>query len=392
MAPLVWSQAVITEVYGLQALLAALLLYFYAGPAQDSPSPRFALKRLDCWRGLTLGLALSNHVTAILLLPVALVFGSIHHQPQPEGIPDNRYAWLKNLTLDRGALLRQLGMLGAGLSLYLVIPLRALANPPVNWGNAITPARFWWLVSGQLYQSYYLEFSPVELWGRVQALASLLFHQWGVIGFILALMGLVYFFLPSRLFIFTVWQVIVYSGFAMLYGSVDSYVYLLPVCISFSIWIGIGLSRMTSSAILHQHRLGLVVSSLFIIYLFGLAVSHWPEVDASHDLRAEAFGRQILEAAPPHAILFAKGDRAVFTIWYFHFALHQRPDLTVIAADLLHFDWYQENLHSIYPSLVIPGPFPFPETIVIANPSRAVCYVEYTDDAEFQCPKPLASP
>ena len=39
------------------------------------------------------------------------------------------------------------------------------------------------------------------------------------------------------------------------------------------------------------------------------------------------------------AILFASGDRAGFTTWYFHFTLHQRPDLTVIATDLLHFDW-----------------------------------------------------
>lgn len=140
--------------------------------------------------------------------------------------------------------MRQLGMFVAGVSIYLVIPLRALTNPPVNWGNAITQVRFWWLVSGQLYQSYDLQFSPVELWGRVQAWASLLLQQWGLIGFILALIGLVYFFPPSRLLVFTLWQVIVYSGFAILYGSFDSYFYLLPVCISFSIWIGIGLSGL----------------------------------------------------------------------------------------------------------------------------------------------------
>ena len=388
LAPLVWSQAVITEVYGLQVLLVALLLYLYAGPAQNSAATRsacFAWKRLDYWRGLTLGLAMGNHVTTVLLVPVAVVLGSIHRQAQPDGIPDTGYSWLKGLKLDRGAFLRQLGMFGAGLSIYLLIPLRALADPPVNWGNAITLARFWWLVSGQLYQSYYMQFSLVEFWVRVQAWASLLLQQWGLLGLILALIGLVYFFSPSRLFVFTIWQVIIYSGFAIIYGSFDSYVYLLPVCISFSIWIGLGLAGMMTSEVLRSPGPGLAISLLFLIYLFGSAAYHWPQVNASHDMRAENFGRQILESAPSNAIIFAEGDQAVFTTWYFHYALHERPDLVVIATDLLHFDWYQENLHSNYPSLVVPGPFPWPETIIIANTSRSVCYVQYADHAEIHC-------
>jgi hypothetical protein len=316
---------------------------------------------------------------------VAFVLGSITRQAQTDGIPDTGYSWLKSLKLDRGAFLRQLGMFGAGLSIYLLTPLRALADPPVNWGNAITPARFWWLVSGQLYQSYYLQFSLVEFWVRVQAWASLLLQQWGLLGIILALIGLVFFFSPSRLFVFTIWQVIIYSGFAIIYGSFDSYVYLLPVCISFSIWIGLGLAGMMTSKVLRSPGPGLAISLLFLIYLFGFAAYHWPQVDASHDMRAENFGRQILESAPSNAIIFAEGDQAVFTTWYFHYALHERPDLVVIATDLLHFDWYQENLRSNYPSLVVPGPFSWPETIVIANTSRAVCSVQYADQAEIHC-------
>jgi hypothetical protein len=147
-----------------------------------------------------------------------------------------------------------------------------------------------------------------------------------------------------------------------------------------------------ASAVLWQHRFGLAVSFVFLFYLLGLAVSHWPEIDASHDMRAEDFGRQILESAPWNALVFAEGDQAVFTTWYFHFALHERPDLVVIATDLLHFDWYQENLRFTYPSLVVPGPFPWPETIAIANASRAACYIQYADHAEIHCLKPLTSP
>jgi hypothetical protein len=81
----------------------------------------------------------------------------------------------------------------------------------------------------------------------------------------------------------------------------------------------------------------------------------------------------------------------VFALWYFHFALEERPDLVVVASDLLHFDWYLESLRARYPSLVLPGPLPFPETLATANPARAVCYVAYTDRTEIDCTR-AASP
>jgi len=108
-------------------------------------------------------------------------------------------------------------------------------------------------------------------------------------------------------------------------------------------------------------------------------------VDASRDFRAEQFGGDVLNQAPAHAIVFAKGDRAVFTLWYFHFALQNRPDLAIVAMDLLHFDWYQQTLRSHYPDLNLPGPFPFAETVVAVNPGRPVCYVEYLQLPQIQC-------
>jgi len=129
-----------------------------------------------------------------------------------------------------------------------------------------------------------------------------------------------------------------------------------------------------------------------IIYFAVRSLVNVGQVDASHDLRAESFGREVLATVPQDAIIFAKGDQAVFTLWYFHFALHERPDLFMVAADLLHFEWYQENLHLTYPTLIVPGPFPWSETIVSANPLRAICYVQYAELAMIECVKPLVDP
>jgi hypothetical protein len=385
LAPLVWSQAVITEVYALQAFLTALILYLYTRPVRPAEDSQ---KKGDTWRGLVLGLAVGNHATTLLLVPAALTLGSIQDRGGPEAGTKGKLRWLADLQFDRSAFLRQLAAFGAGLFIYLVIPLRALGDPPVNWGHAVTPSRFWWLVSGQLYQSYYLQFDLSGFWGRAQAWAQLLIDQFGLPGLVLGLIGLVVFATPSKLYAFTGWIAVISLTFAVFYRSNDSFVYLIPMLMSFAIWAGLGLEGLVRPLALQRPILGLGLGLVLIAYFVGRSVAYWRAVDASDDQRAETFGGEVLSAAPQNAIVFAEGDEAVFSLWYFQFALGERPDLIVLAEDLLHFDWYQQNLRATYPSLVLPGPFPWPEAIISVNPSRAVCYARYSTRTEMNCSIP----
>ncbi len=369
--------------YALQALLILLIFSLYT---QNAPTDMAAMKRLDRWRGLLLGLAMGNHITTIFLVPLALFMGSIHRRVDEQG---SARRWFENIRLDGPALRRQLAWFGIGLSVYLTLPLRALAQSPVNWGHPVTLERFWWLVSGQLYQSYYLQFSLDSLWEQLRAWAALLLGQFGLPGLILGTLGLVVFGKVSRLHILTTWTALVFSLFAVIYRSADSYVYLIPLVISFAIWIGLGISDLIRGISLRNSKLGLILGLLLIGYFVGRAAINFEGVDASDDTRAEKFGWQVLSTAPENALVFAEGDQAIFTLWYFHFALGERPDLVVIATDLLHFDWYRETLQSTYPLLALPGPFAWPAMIEAANPARPVCSVEYTDAAEIDC---VASP
>ncbi len=388
LAPLIWSQAVITEVYALQTLLLLLVIYLYSIPLSFFIDKQ---KQLDVLRGLLLGLAMSNHVTALLLLPMALVLGSVRSRTDISEALPVRHTWFQNLKFDSPSLGRQLLGIVIGLSPYLILPLRALAHPPVNWGNPITLKNFWWLVSGQLYQSYYLQFNLPEIWRQLQAGTALFVEQFGVPGIILGLIGLIVFGRRSRLYLFTIWIAIGYAAFAFLYRSADSYVYLIPAFLCFAIWMG-----KSMAGLVHQFsgRAFLIIGFGFlgISYFAGRSLAFVNMVDASQDLRAESFGRETLSVAPENAILFVKGDQAVFALWYFHFALKERPDLIVIAEDLLHYDWYQETLQKTYPPLVVPGPFPWPETIARANALHTVCYAQYSDQAEMDCSKPFLAP
>jgi hypothetical protein len=162
--------------------------------------------------------------------------------------------------------------------------------------------------------------------------------------------------------------------------------YLIPAFLCFAIWIGLGVGGLMHISVQRFRKIGVAGCMVLILYLFILAGNHWHQVDASQDLRAGQFGEEVLARAPENAIVFAKGDKAIFTMWYFQYALGNRLDLAVVVPDLLSFDWYQETLHSSYPDLELPGPFPFAGTVAALNPGRPVCYIEYTNQAQIDCP------
>lgn len=376
LAPLVWSQALITEVYALHSLFVGLILFL----SVENPSKHFTQKCKDCTLGLTFGIAMGNHITTILLLPVVL-FSTFHRKPY---LAEGKH-WINSWHLDGRSLLRRIVWGGVGLLVYIALPLRALSNPPVNWGNPVTMDGFTWLVSGKLYQGLLLDLSVASILERVQTAAALLLEQYGIIGLGAGLTGLIVLFKPTRLNFGMLWIVAASSAFAIGYATRDAFMYLIPAFLCFAIWIGMGSGGLMHSASKRLPILGPLVSLILILTLLIQAWNSWPNVDASHDLRAESFGKSVLSIAPARAIVFAQGDEAIFTLWYFQYAQKNRPDLVIIASDLLGFSWYLQTLRSTYPDLNLPSPFPFEETVVVANPGRPICHVQYIRVAEINC-------
>ena len=114
----------------------------------------------------------------------------------------------------------------------------------------------------------------------------------------------------------------------------------------------------------------------------------WPVVDASHDLSAEAFGSALMQQAPPNSLIFTHADKDTFAAWYFHTALGQRADVTVIVEPLLVFDWYRINLSASEPRLVVPArPAPSWRQAILAANARPVCDAQYAaDQPALNCP------
>jgi hypothetical protein len=131
LCPALWAQAVVAEVYTLNALFVGLLLLWLARLNSPEAAPQAAAHPF--WP-LAAGLALGNHITVALPIGAALAL----------------LLWLSQGRRWR-VLAWQCAWIGAGLLVYLYVPLRAAAQPPINWSGASTLAGFWWLISGQPY-------------------------------------------------------------------------------------------------------------------------------------------------------------------------------------------------------------------------------------------------
>lgn len=385
LAPLVWSQAVITEVYALNALFVALLLFLTESPT----TPRFTKRGKYSLLGLIFGLALGNHITIGFLFPV--LFLDVFHRTSA-GIKEKANA--TKLKLDWGSFLWMCLWVGIGSLVYASLPLRSLGKPPINWGNPVTPANFVWLVTGKLYQAQLLANPLSMILDRIRSVAGIFLSNFGLIGLTIGLVGLVVSFRPSRLYFKLLWITLAFGAFSVLYSTSDSFVYLIPALLCFSIWLGIGVSRILQ-AIFHRWKaIPTLTGIVILLILFIQAGLHLKAVDASKDIRAEAFAKDVLASAPADAMVFARGDQAIFSLWYYQYALHSRPDLAIMASDLLQFDWYLQTLRNTYPTMDLSEPFPFPETVIVMNPGRWVCYVEYVQLPVITClpPRSLARP
>jgi Protein O-mannosyl-transferase TMEM260-like len=329
---LLWSQAVIAEVYAMLALFAALLLWLVLS-----------------WRQVGGDIRLGNHLTLIFAAPAMLVL-----------LWPERRRWLRAKVLIPAA-----GLFLAGLCVYVYLPLAASRHPAVNWGDPQTWDRFWWVVSGGPYQSYTFSLGLSQIPGRIAAWIGLLGDQFGWWGLILVVAGIWGRWQDaggkqrrsSRLLLvaFVAWGLPA-GLYALSYATTDSHVYLLPLLVPLALAWGKGADYLLHLA----QRMGSLwrraaLAILLLLPLGSLAL-HWQAADLSHDRTAHTYIQQVLDGAAPGALIVAQGDRPTFALWYGLYADHQRPDLAVVCGPMLVYPWYRDQIRRLYPRLVVPEP------------------------------------
>ena len=377
-----WSQAVITEVYALNALLFCATLYLalrgLAHPAGSCDSADHGL-----WRALLAalavlyGLSLGNHLTMLFSAPLLLDVCVVVWQRRVLSVP--RWAGL-------------LGLFLLGLSVYAYLPLRAGKQSLLNWGDPRTLSGLWWVIGGGIYRQFVLSLPPTLWVQRILAWIGLLRQQFGLGGAALGLLGAWWQSRHSvRTFTLLFGTAVLYSVYAIGYNTTDSYVYLLPVYCIYALWIAQGVQRALMAVARLQPAWRRPLWALACMALLALPLNalreNLPAVDLHADHTAYDYGTQALSQVPDRCMVISASDVHTFTLWYFSRVVMPRHQVAVIDRDLLGYVWYVAGLRRAYPWLQWPdaplGSLDALDRLVQANQSTVPVF--WADvDAESQ--------
>ncbi|HDS29753.1 MAG TPA: DUF2723 domain-containing protein, partial [Firmicutes bacterium] len=358
-SPIFWSQAVVAEVYTLNTFLTALSLYFLC---------RWVEKRRDGWlylAAVTMGLATTNHQLSLLLLPTTIYM-----------------LWLfsKGLKRPKNFWFKLAGLYLLGTLVYLYLPIRAAADPPLNWGNPDNLERFItavfnpagsqvsqgsrWLHFFHALYLWTVQFSPVIMLDgmKIPILIIWFFGIWGIYkglstGWRMARVFVVFMLLN----LFTILWVSRPKGQELMIVGV----YYLPVFLVFAVFMATGIREWLQHIQNLFKESGKTFLSVLLVLIIIILVlipeyqyfQNRRDADRSNDYYARDYGTMLLDSCPPDTILIMNWDD-IFTIWYLQKVEEHRTDVIPVIADFpvgsgefFWGSWYFDELEQTYPEI-----------------------------------------
>ena len=327
-----WSQAVIAEVYSLNALfigmtVLALLLW------RERRRDRYLLLS-----AFLVGLSLTDHLTSGLLLPAGVLFVAL---------VDRRKL------LDTRLMLGSVGVFLLGLLPYLYLPVRSAMNPPFLANNPTNFERFWYVISGGNLTGTFFAFGPAELPERLAFYGGHLFDNlhWGIL--VAAVMGFAALVIWDRPaagllgFLFMGW-----AFYSIENDIPDIEVYFIPtyLVLALAASVGFGLLISETEDLLSRFppipgRLARVVLSIALVVLALAGVTDaYARNDRSGDYRGSQVIADVAEnAAPNSTVLHHRSE-----LWYMVLVEKRRRDLTLV-------DPFWHNREVAYADIVWPA-------------------------------------
>jgi len=286
-----WGQAVLAEVYTLNAfLIGAVLLVLLAW----HQTRRLGLLFLGI--GLY-ALSFGNHMTVVTLLPAVLYIILV---------TDHR------VLLDPKKVAAMAGLALLGASQYLYVVIRAHQQPllnelgPFSWRGWVH-----WMVRNR-FPGQFFGYTLGDQVDRMRIYLELLekqFFRWGyILGWIGAWERLK---ADLKSFAFLALAALGLYGFGMNYGGITFKIYLIPSYLIFAVFLGCGLSagRRWLAGLLHGRspwlatplNAGLAIAIL-VMPLYPLW-QNWTEVDESDNTYYQDMARSFVDQAGPGFVL-----------------------------------------------------------------------------------------
>ncbi|HNT34715.1 MAG TPA: DUF2723 domain-containing protein, partial [bacterium] len=314
---LYWSQAIIAEVYSLSALLIALLILV---SFRNWHVPQ---RSYEIAFGLLAGLCLTHHAQSVfVIMPLGLLM-----------------IW--RMGFSTGYMRRWLAMGVCAivpLGLYLYLPLRSRANPPIDWGNPETLANFLWMISGGQFKMFLWKgltgsSSLLAYWSRMTTFyATQFWSQWHLLSLLIPF-GIRRLWKHDRAPCFALvvaWVALVFH--ALNYQVGDLEVYFLPTYLIAVVFMAHGLfdilewlgQRASPS---YTKALNAAVLCIPLAFL----TANLPYVSLSGFRAAEDYGVSVFEQVQAPAVIITHSDNDIYPLWYQKYVCGLGQDVAVVG-------------------------------------------------------------
>ena len=327
-----WFQSTSVEVYSLHLVLIISTLFLFVKAFRNDDAKFWYLF------AYFFGISLSNHMTSILIIPAAV------------------YLYFKKNSFNKNSFLfgARLALITAisAMIVYLYLPIRAMQEPILNWGNPIDFERFWRHFTGAQYQVWIfssLEASKKQLSYFIQNLTNEFFY----IIYLPIIFGIFSLIKISKTVLFftllLTFSTILYS---INYDIVDIDSYFLLTYISFIVFFFFGIIRILAFSKNPTINVILMTIILIIFPALQLTMNH-DKVDQSDNFIFEDYTKASLNSLPANSILFSyQWDYLISPSYYFQFVENYRRDVTIVDKELLRRSWYFDQLNNVDNSLL----------------------------------------
>lgn len=334
-----WEQSIITEVYGLNTFFVALSLTLaLLWGRQTDQAMRIKYYYAICF---VIGLALTNHPTFVLLIPILLVYLLIS---------ERQFLW--NLS----RIVKGTGFIAAGLLPYVYLPIASSRDPQMDWGNPETATNFFRVIMRHQYQLDESQ-SIKKFIPQLSAYGNMLLEQWWPGVLILAVIGLwglfrmnrIYFYLAIIFLFFTGPLTTYLTNFDVTSGNpvVNAEnkalvsVFYIPSYLMIAILIGVGLYYGTAR--FWAQKKYILAAPIILLLPLAFSFSNYKKLDMSRYTFTEDYVDNLFKVVPENAVVFVNWDPFIFPFNYYQYVEGLRTDVTVIDQELLRRSWYIQS-------------------------------------------------
>jgi hypothetical protein len=328
LAPVFMAQAADAKggIYTLNMLFLALVILLCQKMSREFRNKEMYLA------AFILGLSLANHWPSTVVIAPAVVLQLFFNR--------------KQITIR--ALSAAFFLFLTGLTPYIYLPIRAAANPEMNFGNPGTMEGFLWVVLRRGYiqpgTTTKIIFMQLVRFLNVMAGSFSFFLLFAAAGIYHLRKQPRMLAVPALIFLCNFFAVVFFNtSMPENIGLAD--IFLMPSLLVTALFVSYGISASIKK--LKGNTARTLAASACAVMIFSGAVSY-EKISCNRNYTAYDYGINILETMEEGALYIPEGDSNLYPLYYLRGVEKKRRDIIIMPVTDIAYKWFRGNMAEKY--------------------------------------------